>query len=612
MTIITLSTESIIEANNVLKASLLKLTHYIDSKFDKWSPSSFLLATTVSVIALHYIVQFSRAKWGETRREQIGRMVLLLPLIRKKYERDIALQRSHFRGSVQKKWKDFSPLVSTLPEKGWDQKKLIALIDQFSNATLTPLIGKYLSGTVYSHSLIAKKNPHGKCLKTFLETHLDSCSGDFETVFTLAFQQSHLWNSLHGDEFAIGSYIDHYIVRIIADMFGAHPDEVMGFVTSGGTESLMVAVRAYREWGIKNRGHAAGEGVIIASKSVHAAILKAGQAYLVKVELVETDKEGRVKMDALRKAVRKHGNAVIAIIGSTPSYPIGVIDPIEEMAEIAKEAGCGFHIDCCLGAFIINNLPRHNTSYLKMPGVTSLSADTHKNGLAPKGSSVLITKNIESRNLAYYSIYSVPEWNGGVYGTPKDAGSQSCVSSLTTLLALLGTGKNGYKEIAEVHATTLKLAEIIRLAKGKLKLIAEPQVNVVAFEIDDAWCLQKGAIYAFSHEMARRNCVLNNLADNKVHFCVTLRFAQDQAALGQFQKAVNESLNAVEELNNKLLERGEAFSGDAGIYCALGAAMQPTIKDLSIKKYVENFLFGIQGAKDTVRAYFLAQFNPMV
>ena len=69
-------------------------------------------------------------------------------------------------------------------------------------------------------------------------------------------------------------------------------------------------------------------------------------------------------MDALRKAVRKHGNAVIAIIGSTPSYPIGVIDPIEEMAEIAKEAGCGFHIDCCLGAFIINNLPRHNTSYL--------------------------------------------------------------------------------------------------------------------------------------------------------------------------------------------------------------------------------------------------------
>lgn len=98
------------------------------------------------------------------------------------------------------------------------------------------------------------------------------------------------------------------------------------------------------------RGHGPGEGVIIASKSIHAAIMKASQAYLVKLILIDTDHIGRINLNHLREEVKRYGKRVIVIIGSAPSYPTGVIDPIRGMALIAKENGCGMHVDCCLGA----------------------------------------------------------------------------------------------------------------------------------------------------------------------------------------------------------------------------------------------------------------------
>ena len=153
-------------------------------------------------------------------------------------------------------------------------------------------------------------------------------------------------------------------------------------------------------------------------------------------------------IDELRKQSYYYGNDVIAIIGSAPSYPLGVVDHIKEIADIALENGCGMHVDCCLGGFIINNLNHQDTNYLDIVGVTSLSADTHKNGFAPKGSSVLIT----NKNLSCYSIYPVPEWSGGVYGTPKDAGSQSCTHSLMALLAMLSMAQDGYQKIIQLQS----------------------------------------------------------------------------------------------------------------------------------------------------------------
>lgn len=598
---------------------LFSVPQQINATLEKYSPSTIIVMTAISLLAVSTLKNSLKRKWGESSREMVGRIALKVPFIANKYSEDINKQLTHFQESVRKKWEVFGPLYTEIPEQGIDCIKLLDKIKGYSEIISRALHNKHLSGTIYSKNLVqdcesAVMVPSEKWNEDDnLDdgAYLHALSKKLQKLYTYAFEQSYLWNSLHSNEFSIGTLLDYQVVRMVADMFGGNPREVMGFVTSGGSESLMVAVRSYREWGIKNRGHAPGEGVIIAGKSVHASIIKGGLASLVNVELVDTDETGKMDVDQLKALTQKHGNKVLAIIGSAPSYPTGVMDPIAEMAKIAKDNGCGLHVDCCLGAFVVNNLEQHNTSFLQIPGVTSLSADTHKNGLAPKGSSVLVTKKIGTQNLAYYSIYSIPEWSGGVYGTPKDAGSQSCVPSLCAFLALLGTGKEGYRRIAQaIHLSACALALTVNEFPGQLRLIAKPEANVVAFKIDEAWGLQKGATYAFADEMSKRNFVLNAISNDIVHFCVTARFAGNRRLLDQFKRAVFESLAATKKLNDKLQLQGKKFSGEAGMYCALGAAIAPNRKQMSLQKYLENMLLGLHGAQDAVKAYFLAQLDP--
>ena len=104
------------------------------------------------------------------------------------------------------------------------------------------------------------------------------------------------------------------------------------------------------------------------------------------------DASHSVDLDAARAAVKRLGSKLLCVIGSTPSYALGTIDPIEELAAMARTAGVGMHVDSCLGGFVVNYLDHVDPNWLALDGVTSLSCDTHKNGWAPKGSSVLVTK----------------------------------------------------------------------------------------------------------------------------------------------------------------------------------------------------------------------------
>lgn len=588
----------------------------INSSLHGASPLKIILGTTLTIVLLPKVYECAQPRWGESGREKAGRLALSIPFVKSKYDEEFYKNLDKFRESTQKKWEVFGDPVTSIPEKGWSEEELVALIDRYSQITNKGLKNKYLSGTVYSRCL------EEDTLDSSL-SHADVSDGNFREgpfgeitkklckIFPLAFEKSYLWNSLHSDEFAVASFIDYQVVRMVADMFGGEKNEVMGFVTSGGTESLMLAARSYRDWGIKNRGHAPGEGVIIAGKSVHASIMKASSAYFIRTVLVDTDEAGTLDISQVKEALNHYGSSVVAIVGSAPSYPTGKVDPIVELATLAKEYGCGMHVDACLGGFVINNLKGYETDYLKIPGVSSLSADTHKNGWAPKGSSVLVCKDFGDQNLAYYSFYSIPEWSGGVYGTPKDAGSQSAVQSFNAFLAMLAIGQDGYEQIAsEISSTTRKVAEKVKLFEGKLQLLNEPEVNVVAFRIDEKWGLEKGATYAFAHEMAKRGVVLNTLKDDAVHFCVTGRVIGNDNLLLSFEVAVEDSLLEVKRLNDKLKLSGEKFPGDAGMYCALEAALSPKKQELSVGKYAENLLLGEQGAKDAVRTYFLGQLDP--
>lgn len=594
---------------------LSPVNQLINGYFGKFSPASLIVGTCVSLYVLKRFIGLCQPRWGETRREQLGRLLLKLDYARKRYNIDIDREYQQAQEAVRKQWEPFQPLTTTLPEEGWSNEQLLQLLQLYSKVTHEAIASKHLSGTVYSESYHEKDRPVElveKLEKEWEEHYEESdiaclkvLSPQLPQIFKEAFGNSYLWNSLH-EEFSIGACLDYQVVNMVAGMFGGRPNETEGFVTSGGTESLMETMRICRNWGMDRHGHAPGQGVIIACESVHAAIEKSCQAYLVNVVYIGCDTDGRADIAQLEKALKDYGTDVIAVVGSAPSYARGVIDPIKQMAELAEKYHVPMHVDCCLGGFIVNNLGR-NSDYLAYPGVTSLSADTHKNGLAPKGSSVAVYKDFDGINLAFYSAYTVPNWTGGVYGTPKGAGSQSCVHSLCALLALLAIGAKGYRELAQaVHKRTCDLAGMVKACKGKLSLLSEPDANVVAFAVDKEWRLQSGATYALADEMAKRNVVLNKLHGDAVHFCVTLRFAANDTALQDFQNALNESLDAVKKLNDELVSKGERFAGSAGMYCAINAALRPNHQALTLMKFIENFFFGTLGLRDAIRGHFRA------
>ena len=523
--------------------------------------------------------------------------LMKIPYVRKKYQEKVDKELKHFKNKCKKNWEKFGTPIIKLPKEGFSEQKIMELIGKYSSIVRNNVRNKQFSGTIYGDALRNESF-------TDIQPTLDS-NGLFtklRRLYTYAYEQSYLWNSLHNDEFGIASFIDYQIIQIVGHMFGSNKN-ITGFVTTGGTESLMDAIRCYRNWGINVKGHKLGESVILASDMIHAAVLKSD----VKVVLIKSVK-GKIDLVDLQDKLDCYYNRVVAVFVSAPCYPLGTIDPIEQVSKLVEKYKCGLHVDCCLGGFVVNFLPLKSkeTKYLSLKGVTSLSVDTHKNGLAPKGSSVLITKYMGDKPLSYYSIYSIPDWSGGIYGTPGNAGSRSVVNSLTTLVALLVTGKNKYKYFAnEINVKTYQLANIIKKFEGKLSLVVEPEVNVVAFRIDPNMKIGKGAIYAFAYEMSKRGIILNTLANDMVHYCVTMRFVNDKDALSNFQKATNESLTEVMRLN----ATGAKFPGDAGIYCALDEAMNPNMES-GIKTYIENKLFGKRAAHDVVKNYFIALLNP--
>jgi len=199
-------------------------------------------------------------------------------------------------------------------------------------------------------------------------------------------------------------------------------DAVCGTVTSGGSESIGMAMKVYRDRARAERGITAPE--IVLPRTAHPAFHKAGEYYGIKMVTVEVDPpDYRVDPEKMEAAIT--GNTV-ALVGSAGNYPYGLIDPMEALSEIAVPRGIGLHVDGCLGGFILPwveklgyAVPRFD---FRLPGVTTISADTHKYGFALKGTSVVLYRNNSWRRYQYFSF---PDWPGGIYASPTSAGSRS-------------------------------------------------------------------------------------------------------------------------------------------------------------------------------------------
>lgn len=326
-------------------------------------------------------------------------------------------------------------------------------------------------------------------------------------------------NPLHADLWPSVAKFEAEIVAMTARMLNGDA-QTCGTLSSGGTESILLAMKTYRDWAHATKGIRRPE--LVVPTSAHAAFDKAAQYFNIKLVHIPVGADYRADLNAARKAITRN---TIALVGSAPCFPHGVIDPIAELAALARERGIGFHTDACLGGFVLPWAEKLGYPVppfdFRVPGVTSMSADTHKYGYAAKGTSVVLYRTAELRR---YQYYATSEWPGGLYFSPTLAGSRPGALSAACWAALVRMGEAGYLE------ATRQILSTAQTIKAGLKEI--PELQVLG---DPLWVIAFTApqldIYRVMDFMTQRHWSLNGLhKPAAIHLCLTLRHAQPGVA----------------------------------------------------------------------------------
>eukprot|EP00419_Tripos_fusus_P001406 CAMPEP_0172673354 /NCGR_PEP_ID=MMETSP1074-20121228/12091_1 /TAXON_ID=2916 /ORGANISM="Ceratium fusus, Strain PA161109" /LENGTH=474 /DNA_ID=CAMNT_0013490637 /DNA_START=288 /DNA_END=1712 /DNA_ORIENTATION=+ len=365
--------------------------------------------------------------------------------------------------------------------------------------------------------------------------------------------------------------MDSEVVQMIINMYNGGAD-ACGAFTTGGTESILMAMKAYRDKGKAEKG-ITNANIVICS-TAHAAFDKAGKYFNIQVRHARTNSEMEVDLKHLNRLIDSN---TVAIVGSACQYAHGTVDPIENMAEIALRRKVGLHVDCCLGGFL---LPFMEKAGFKLPpfdfrvnGVTSISVDPHKYGFAPKGSSVVMFAN---KNLRHHMYCYLTEWSGGIYATPTMSGSRAGAPVAATWAAMCKFGERGYIETTkQIVGATKKIAEGIRKTEG-LKLVGRPDVCVVAFagaEGSGINCYAIADCMRQQHEWDLATCQNPPC----VHFALTLPNSQNA---DQFLEDLEEAVKTVKE------DTTGKFNSTAGVY-GMAASLPASFLENAAAAYLD-------------------------
>jgi sphinganine-1-phosphate aldolase len=282
-------------------------------------------------------------------------------------------------------------------------------------------------------------------------------------------------NALNTRAFPSLGEIQSEVVSACAELFHGAP-EASGFMTSGGTESILLAVKAARERAEAERGIEQPEMVI--AESAHAAFHKAAHYFGVRVHKVEVRDDFRADVDGM--AACADDNTVL-VVGSAPQYPQGVVDPIPELAELAASVGASMHVDACMGGFVLPFMEMNGETVppwdFRVDGVTTISADVHKLGYAPKGASVLLHR---TKDLRRYQTFVFDDWLGGFYASPGIQGSRPGLPMATAWAVMHYLGIEGYRRLTQITIdATRRIVAGVR-AIPQLTVLGEPQAHVLA------------------------------------------------------------------------------------------------------------------------------------
>jgi glutamate/tyrosine decarboxylase-like PLP-dependent enzyme len=291
------------------------------------------------------------------------------------------------------------------------------------------------------------------------------------------------------------------VVQMAASLLNGPPSTV-GTMSSGGTESILLAVKAARDRARRQKPWIL-RPEIVAPRTAHVAFDKAAHTFGVKMRWVPAGPDFRADVEAMGRALSRN---TILVVASAPQYPQGVVDPIEELGALCAARGLPLHVDACFGGFILPWLERLGRDVpvwdFRVPGVTSISADLHKYGYAAKGASVILYRDM---SLLKHQFFIATDWPGGIYASPSMPGTRPGGPIAAAWAALRALGEDGYLALArEIIATVDALREGVEAIEG-LRVLGAPHATVIAIgsaapELD---------IYAVGDAMAERGWPLD-------------------------------------------------------------------------------------------------------
>lgn len=367
--------------------------------------------------------------------------------------------------------------------------------------------------------------------------------------------------------------LERETVQMTASLLNA-PESCAGTLTSGGTESLLLAVL-----GARNRARRRRPNVVL-PETAHVAFDKAAHAFGVRLKRAPVDENGAADVGAMRRLVDRN---TVLLVASAPQYPHGTVDPVPEIGRLAERKRIPLHVDACFGGFLLPWLERIGVELpawdFRVPGVTSISADLHKYGFAAKGASVLLHRDREGLR---HQLFVATDWSGGIYASPSLPGTRPGGPIAAAWAALRAMGEDGYLERAkEAWETAERMRRGIE-AITELRILGRPHSTIVTW----ASRTREVDVYAVADVLQARGWSVDRQQRPPCVHCTVN--ASNAPVLDRYLEDLRE---AVAEVKGRP-ERGR--EGEAAMY---GLMARVPVRRV-VRRAVEDVMLGLYGPGD--------------
>ncbi|MBX3185539.1 MAG: aspartate aminotransferase family protein [Labilithrix sp.] len=406
---------------------------------------------------------------------------------------------------------------------------------------------------------------------------------DVDAVAKDAYIRFFSQNALNPMAFPSLRRFESEVVSMVLGLFHG-PEGSVGTMSSGGSESLLLAVKTARDWARAERPKVTAPEMLL-PVTAHPALLKAAHMVGIKPVLVPMRDDFTADVDKAKELIT---DDTILVVASSPQYPHGVMDPVADLAALAASRGILCHVDACIGGFLLPWVERlgHDVPAwdFRVPGVTSISADLHKYGYAAKGASVVLYR---TRALRRFQHFVHADWPGGLFGSPSILGTRPGGAIAAAWAVMTYLGEDGYLDLARrAMDATAKLAKGIAEVPG-LRLLGKPVMSLIAFSADE------GDLYVIGDRMQARGWRMDRQqAPASLH--LTVSPGHDAVA--------DVFLADLRECTREVIETKAQAEGASAMYGMLGQLPDRGVVRDALLDFMEGFDTMADGAGDDEKA----------